>query len=379
MPVSRVRVAAATACSVAALGALMSARADAAFDINLIAPSGINPLALQGFQQAAALWESVFTDDITVNIQIDFAALGPGVLGSTNPFGDKDNNDTSFIASYAQLRNALGNDATSVEDGTAVANLQTGNSLNFVTNNSAGASVVDTDGSNNNSLFQLSGANAKALGLIAGNDAQVDAFIAFSTGFSFDFDPTNGINGSQFDFVGIAAHEIGHALGFVSGVDFVDYLSGPNLLPGQTATNLNNFAVFNPLDLFRYSNSALTLFNGNRIQDLRQGRDSSGTTITPFFSLDGTTELVRFATGLFDGDGRQASHWKDNLGLGIMDPTAGPGERLQVGANDLLAFDVIGYNLPRLAAAAPVPGTLALLSLPLVGIVLRRRKRNPAH
>ncbi|MFY9574879.1 MAG: pre-peptidase C-terminal domain-containing protein, partial [Blastocatellia bacterium] len=51
------------------------------------------------------------------------------------------------------------------------------------------------------------------------------------------------------------------------------------------------------------------------------------------------------------GDGRQASHWKDDdlLGrhLGIMDPTIGRGLRFTITDNDLLAFDLFGYQVRR--------------------------------
>ena len=92
-----------------------------------------------------------------------------------------------------------------------------------------------------------------------------------------------------------------------------------------------------------------------------------------YFSIDGgATSLggATFSTGRF-GDARQASHWKDNLGLGIMDPTAAPsGERMVVGPNDVNAFDVIGWNL---TAAVPEPSTYALFGLGLLAIGLRRR------
>jgi hypothetical protein len=38
------------------------------------------------------------------------------------------------------------------------------------------------------------------------------------------------------------------------------------------------------------------------------------------------TDTAGFSTGKTFGDGPQASHWKDSLGLGMMDPTAGTGE-----------------------------------------------------
>ena len=63
------------------------------------------------------------------------------------------------------------------------------------------------------------------------------------------------------------------------------------------------------------------------------------------------------------GDGRQASHWKDSLGLGIMDPTAAPGELLSISANDLRLFDLIGYDI----AVVPEASSLTLL---LIGSVL---------
>ena len=52
-----------------------------------------------------------------------------------------------------------------------------------------------------------------------------------------------------------------------------------------------------------------------------------------------------FANGVNFGDGRQASHWEDGIGAGIMDPTAGFGELLSITSNDIRALDVIGYDL----------------------------------
>lgn len=72
------------------------------------------------------------------------------------------------------------------------------------------------------------------------------------------------------------------------------------------------------------------------------------------------------------GDGQQASHSKDSLGLGIMDPTAGQVELLAISANDIKAFDVIGWNLRTAAPAVPEPSTWAMM---LAGFGLARRRR----
>lgn len=70
--------------------------------------------------------------------------------------------------------------------------------------------------------------------------------------FSFDFNHNNVAPG-KINFVGVAAHEIGHALGFVSGVDDIDGLNG--VYTGDTLCS-------NLLDLFR--NSSLNLATGRR-------------------------------------------------------------------------------------------------------------------
>lgn len=96
--------------------------------------------------------------------------------------------------------------------------------------------------------------------------------------------------------------------------------------------------------------------------------------IAKYFSIDaGNTLIAQFATGQIHGDGRQASHWKDNLGIGIMDPTVSSGEFLSISALDTEAMDVIGWDL----ADAPEPGTMALCATAIV-FLLCRRKKAPA-
>jgi PEP-CTERM motif len=325
--------------------------------------SGSNPTLYNnvrnGFQAGANRWSALLNDNVTINVTIDFPALAPGILGQAS--------SASVVQSYGSVRTALVADALTADDAQASASLPAGASLTFVTSNTAGTRVLDNDGSGNNAFLDINRANAKALGLVAGNAAGEDAAISFSSNFTWDFDPSNGILGSAYDFIGVATHEIGHALGFTSGVDTVDYYSGPTT--GAGTIDLNPYAIFNTLDLYRYSASADTLVSGTRVMDLAQGG-------SPFFSLDGgTTNLALFSTGPYDGDGRQASHWKDNLGLGILDPTAAPGELLAITALDRRALDVIGWNLS--AASAPEPGTLSLLALGGVGVIgLRRRNKT---
>lgn len=333
--------------------------------INLNPAAGMSQESIDGFQRAADYWQSVLTDDVVVNLDIDFTTLNPGVLGSAG--------STTQSAEVSGYFAALANDATSADDAQAVANLPTLNNGLYAefrtqvdTENGSTVISLDNDqtvatGGINNRILNINTANAKALGLFTGDASAADASITFSDRFSWDFDNSDGIGAGLQDFVGVAVHEIGHALGFTSGVDTVDFAINNSI-------DLEEFRVFTALDAFRYSAA-------DGILDLSVGTDS-------YFSLDGgVTNLGLFSTGSTvanGGDGQQASHWKDNLGLGILDPTAAPAGNLNIVTElDLRAFDVIGWNR-NFGAAVPEPSSIGLMGVCGFVFYLRKRKRNHA-
>lgn len=348
--------------------ALAGRTAEAGLTFNFTAAPGTSQQAIDGFAAAGARWSSLFTDNMTVNINIAFTALGSGILGQAS--------SSQALYAYSDVRSALIADKKSADDATATSHLQTGPGvdmlLNRTSNNPNGfgsaTPYLDNDDDANNTAILMTNANAKALGLLAGNNGATDASISFSSSFAFDFDPSNGITAGAFDFIGIAAHEIGHALGFISGVDILDTNSPPLNGPFRD----NQFTFVSTLDLYRYSTASASLGAIDWTADNR----------TKYFSIDGgatNTGGATFSTGVFFGDGNQASHWKDNRGIGIMDPTADFGELLAISANDIRAFDVIGYDLVPLSAnPVPEPSTLfsAALAVLFGGAVIRGRRRR---
>jgi len=362
--------------------------------------------AQRGFEIATRYWSSVFTDNVTMNLNIGFSALGTGILGSTgstrslismqqyytaSALDAKNSVDAAALAGLRPLSAATSNFASGPSGGVAAIANGFANGVNATNGYTDLSTRIDDDGSTNNRSLAITKASAKALGLTtdingaAINYASADASITFSTLFDFDFDPSDGITSTAFDFIGVAIHEIGHALGFVSGVDSVDARTAPGQTAAGSLSSLEGFVVMSQLDLYRYSSA---------------GNLDWSTQNTPYFSLDGGVSQLfgdsRFSTGTLNGDGRQASHFKDSASgvpqLGILDPTSARGQMQEVTALDLAAFDAIGWDVNvnafnnstyRLntaqiyASAVPEAGTwgMMILGFGLAGAAMRRRAK----
>jgi len=197
-------------------------------------------------------------------------------------------------------------------------------------------------------------ANLKALGdssafasLLDNQFGVNDGIINFNSGFAFDYENGNGVAAGKMDFETVAAHEIGHILGFVSVVDEIDYMLANNLTGNVTPLLL---------DLFRFGPDADPAATGDFAT---MSRDLRPAVASYFDDLD--TQLA-FSTGQYTGDGNQASHWKADditgLFLGIMDPTLAYTQISAVTPFDLRALDVLGYEV----TAVPLPSAVWLFA-----------------
>ncbi|MCI0389371.1 MAG: NF038122 family metalloprotease [Acidobacteria bacterium] len=279
------------------------------------------PQARAAFLRAAAVWESLIQNPITVVIDVDF---GPTFFGE--PFEEYQLAQTRFqqrihLNAYSTIRSALIRSAGSPQEAALY--------------NALPPAQLPTDlGAATAMVYHIPA--MRALGFfppVPDPDGERETLglppaIVFNSAESYDFDPSDGIKPKKSDFTALAMHEIGHVLGFSSSVgikDLSDYPPAPE-----------------PLDLFRFRPGVTFESFSSAPRILSQGGEHI------FF---GSGPELPLSTARLDGtggDGRQAGHWKDGIFtgryIGIMEANRAAGYRYEITDNDLRAFELIGYR-----------------------------------
>lgn len=276
------------------------------FNIVFVASGSVPAGAPAALAAAETYIESFFSDPITITINISFQPLGPGVLGGTS-------SSYGFV-NYQPMRTQLVSDMDASD--TLQSSLSSGTTCPV--RYGAGATVT------NETRVFTTFANWKAVdGTVAGADANM----TFSTNFSFDYDPSNGVGGTSYSFQDVVIHEVGHAMGFTSGIDF----------------RVNDMET---LDLFRfqrtdgsgdYNPDTLAEFTARpRLMAYNSPNDAHN------------TDFISVEYRMSDGTPYQASHFREQAAnIGLMDPALAPGQTFYpafYSTADVALFDVIGYD-----------------------------------
>ncbi len=326
---------------------------DTGTQFNFSYAPGITVEQMIGFEMAGEFWSQQLSDNVTINLFAEITDyLPPDFIGGALPAIEEN-------ISYTTYRNSLEQDITSDIDSLINQNQQ--NDISGFTAyfdaqyDSNGYYKVD-----NNEYMKMTSANAKALNIIDPHDTSLDGYILMrnldgvgdgtlnQVRWSYNYE-SDLIDSNSLDFLSVAIHEVGHALGFVSGLDDADWLAGkPNLNASNEddyySSMIGNLNNATPMDMLRFSSGSISASSSyDSWIDMSLGGN-------PYLSFNGgQTTVAYFSTGQnteLGGDGNQASHWKEQENaLGIMAPVLGVGQRREISELDTQLFDAIGWDI----------------------------------
>ncbi len=286
-----------------------------------------NPAAKAAVQRAAGKWEYLIQDQISVAVDVDFAAtyfnepFPANAIALTNARGARVTSASLYVNVLDRMRENSSDERqkllfSNLPDEGLPTELGTADLVVLASPIARAIGSLPADVDPNSTAEQLLG------------DFPV---IGFNSAVKFDFDPSDGIDADKIDFEALATREIGRILGFTSNAGYAE-------LDPSRASYLTVWDFFR----FRPGQRRETIYSAQR--PLLSGGEH-------IYFLGG--EEIPLSTGKADGtggDGNPAGHWKDDAltgrYIGIMDPTLAFGERGGITATDIEALQSLSYQIP---------------------------------
>jgi len=299
------------------------------------------------FNSVAAIFDGAFANPATVNITVSWGSIA----GTAIPTGDISSSLDNLSGAYSY--------ANVVSDLSTVSKANPSDAVLA----SAVSHLPKTDPTKLGK-FEIPYAQAKALGILPDTFPMMDGYIGFDSKVAYDFNPVGGITAGDYDFQGLAAHEIEEVLGRITG-----------LQPGGVS-----WAT--PFDLYRYTAAGVSSFS--------YGAQT-------YFSLNGgATDLGNFN---YSGGGDRSDWLTLGGSTDVQDAYVYTGKALSLTGNDLEALDALGWGVSKVtgttplstvttfsppggaAGAVPEPGTwgMMIVGAALIGASARRRRRGLAR
>lgn len=294
-----------------------------------------DPSIYQGYTNAIStavgFWESQISTAMTVNITFGWGeADSVAVPGSSAGF----NLHEIVPVTYSTLYNAIQG------LGSLSAAQQTAYGLLPGTDPTGGG------------VFEISTANAQALGLLSAGEIATDGWVALNPSLAYSFSQA-AIGGTDYDAVGALEHEISEVLGRF------DFIGTPTTGAGEffpsNAPYSSGTPQYSLLDMYKYTAQGEAAYNGaNHLLPTAASGAAAGVLDEPFvnaynsqsfsyFSFDGATVTLPYDTPPDIAGGNDPGDWASNVvdsfGFDI------EGDKGTISPTDLLEMNVLGYGM----------------------------------